>query len=232
MANFLTEEIIKYASQINDDKDILEFKGRNFKDLDELEWFQFCKANKTFREPGLSSEELVMLHNSIKVYTGSPLTIVETGICFGVTTRYFVVRNLKYGGELHSFETHLRPDFQKAMEEIGLWNQFHVLGHSMKAPWEQNINFLFIDSEHAMSDALGEYMRFRVWLTGESMVGFHDTDNCYGVKRAVEIANEIDDLELVGEVTGRLSAGIKIFKLKGLGQKQIYYNNLYKNGKL
>lgn len=231
MANFLTEEIIKYASQINN-KDILEFKGRDFKELGDLEWLQFCKANKSFGEPGLSAEEVVMLHNSIKSFAGKAITIVETGICFGVTTRYFVVRNLKYGGELYSFEVHIRPGFQKAMEELELWDKIHVLGHSMKAPWDKDINFLFIDSEHAMSDALGEYMRFRVWLIGESMVGFHDSDNCYGVKRAIEIANEIDDLELVGEVTGRASAGIKLFKVKGLGQKQVYYNNLYKSGKL
>ena len=231
MSNLLTDELKVFATKIDDSKDILEFKGRDLTTLDDLELFQFCKANKSFKEPGLSAEEIVMLHEVMKSIK-NPLTIVETGICFGVTTRYFIVRNMKYGGELYSFEINIREQFESAMKELGLWNKINVLGHSMKTPWDKNIDFLFIDSEHALSDALGEYMRFRVYLTANSIVGFHDSDTCYGVKRAIEIIHEIDDLELIGEVSDRFSAGIKFFKVKGLGQKQVQINQLYQKKQL
>jgi hypothetical protein len=220
----MTPKQQELATHIDDGKDILEYKGTDWKTLEGLELFKFCKANKSFGEPGLSAEEVVVLDEVMKKLDGRPLTIVETGMCFGVTTRYFIIRNIKFGGELNTFEIQVRPKFQVAMEELGLWDKINVLGHSMTTPWDKRINLLFIDSEHAFSDALGEYMRFRVYLDGDSIVGFHDSDSCWGVRRAIEIANEIDELELIGEVTGRMSAGIKFFKVKGLGEKQAKLN--------
>lgn len=228
----VSEEFVAEAAKYHDAVDILAYKGKDFKNLSEEEILQFCKANLTFGEPGLSSEELLMLHRCVSTMNGRPITIVETGMCFGVSTRYFLIRNLKYGGKHTTYEIFIRPGFKEAMEELGLWQYLDIRGHSMKDPWEGQIDLLFIDSEHALSDALGEYMRFRVWLTGESIVAFHDSDTCYGVRRAIDMIQEIDDLELIGEIKARYSAGIKFFRVKGLGEKQVFYNRLYEKGEL
>ena len=84
----------------------------------------------------------------------------------------------------------------------------------MMDPWDKQIDILFIDSEHALSDALGEYMRFRVFLKSDGIVGFHDSDIAPGVRKALDFIQEVDDLELISEVAGRYSAGVKFYKVK------------------
>jgi len=197
--------------------DIAEFKGEDFKNMELNRWLYFAKANKSFHEPGISYDELKALHKAcefaLRSNNEAPLIMVETGMCFGTTTRYFVIRALKYGGEVHSYETQVREPFKKAMEELGLWKYVNVHGHSIRDPWiGKPINLLLIDSEHALEDALGEYMKFRVWLTAEAVVGFHDTDICPGVKRAIEIIQEVDELELVSESSNKASAGIQFYR--------------------
>ena len=195
-----------------------DFIGRNLLDFTTKEWFQFAKANKNFHEPGISADELRALHEAFAVFGNRPATIVETGMCFGVTTRYFLVRTLKYGGSLHTFEVMIRPQFKEAMERIGYWNNINVHGHSVRDPWSDTIDFMYIDSEHALADALGEYMRFRVWFTSNTIIGFHDTDVCPGVRKAIEFIQEVDDLELISESTNQAGAGIKFYKIKTMNR--------------
>lgn len=196
--------------------EVKDFVGRDLTTLNELELFQFCKANKRYREPGISAEELYALHQACELYGHRTAKIVETGMCYGVTTRYFAVRNLRYGGKHVNYELTIRPMFKEDMELIGLWDRIDKRGHSMKDHIEPNevINILWIDSEHALQDALGEYMRFRVFLNENSIIGFHDTDMCAGVKKALEMIQEVDELELISESSNRLAAGCKIFKRK------------------
>jgi hypothetical protein len=201
-------EILEY------NKDILEFKGRDFKNISLDEWFYFCKANLTFGEPGIDYYELAALHQACETLGKRPLIILETGMCFGTTTRYFLIRTIKYGGELHTFEVHIRDKFKETMQELGLWDKINLHGHSIKDTWNKDIDVLFIDSEHALADALGEYMRFREWLKGDSIIGFHDTNCCIGVKKALEMIQEVDELELICEVDNNASAGIKLFRRK------------------
>jgi len=202
-----------------------DFKGKDFKNFSTLEWFQFCKANKAFGEPGIAADELRALNEGCEKQIGHrPATIVETGMCFGVTTRYFIIRNLKYGGELNTFEVWIRDGFKKSMENVGLWDKINVHGHSIKSPWDKDIDILFIDSEHALSDALGEYIRFRPYIKAETLIGFHDTDCCPGVKRAIEIIQEIDVLELVSESTNKAAAGIKFYRRTGTNRADLPWN--------
>jgi len=203
-------------------KSIYEYKGRDLKSLNIEEWLQFAKANKEFGEPGIAYDELRAIHEGIELLGNRPLTILETGMCFGTTTRYFLVRKLKYGGEVNSVESRIRPLFKKAMTDLGLWQELNVLeGNSMKVPWNKGIDVLFIDSEHALSDALGEYMRYRVFLNNNAIVGFHDADACYGVSRAIEIiTGELDSLKLVSRSTGQAGFGLKVFQLDALNVVQ------------
>jgi hypothetical protein len=214
------------VTNLTDDYDIYEFLGADLKSLNEAQWLQFCKANRLFREPGISKEELLVLHTAVKEQFGeAPIRSLETGVCFGTTTRYFTVRTLKFGGEHHAFEVMVRPKFKEVMEQFGLWDKFTLHGHSIRDDWHGgDIDVLYIDSEHAICDALGEYMRFRVFLHGRSLVGFHDTDTCPGVARAIEMIQEVDELELVGEYTKKLSAGMKFFKVKCMNRTDQEWN--------
>ena len=204
--------IIEGIEIFEHNKDILDFKDADFKNMPIDEWLNFCKANASFGEPGIDYLELGALHEACETLGKRPLTIVETGMCFGTTTRYFIVRAMKYGGEVHTFEVYVREKFKEALVELGLWDKINLHGHSIKAAWSKDIDVLFIDSEHALADALGEYMRFREWLSGSSIIGFHDTDCCIGVKKAIEMIQEVDELELICEVTNKMGAGIKFFR--------------------
>lgn len=197
-------------------KSVYDYLGADFKNFDLKDWFQFCKANHEFREAGLSYDELRALHFGMEgMKNKNNLRILETGMCFGVSTRYFIVRNLKYGGELYSVEVHLRALFKEAMEKLGLWKEVNFIdGNSMMIPWNKPIDFLFIDSEHALCFPLGEYMKYRLFLSPGSRVGFHDSDLCYGVHRAIQIIQEMDELVLVEDSSHHLAAGMKVFELR------------------
>lgn len=202
------------------------FEGVDLKKINTLQWFQFCKANKAFGEPGISEYELAALHNACeKSFGRNAINIVETGMCYGVTTRYFLIRNLKYGGTLTNFEVFTREKFEAAMRKLNLWQNIIRKGHSMKDHYEGGIDMLWIDSEHALEDALGEYMRFRVWLNGNAVIGFHDTDCCPGVAQAIKMIQEVDDLELIEESTLVGGAGCQIFKMKNRNRTDRDWNN-------
>lgn len=206
--------IVEDIEILEHNKDIMEFKGIDFKDMPLDQWFYFCKANLIFGEPGIDYLELAVLHQACETLGKRPLTILETGMCFGTTTRYFIIRTMKYGGEVHTFEVLVRDKFKETMQELGLWDKINLHGHSIKAPWDKDIDVLFIDSEHALADALGEYMRFREWLKADSIIGFHDTNCCAGIIKALEIIQEVDELELICEIDNKASAGIKFFRRK------------------
>ena len=195
-------------------EDVMKYKNTDWPTMPVYDWFHFAKANLTFKEPGISYDELLALYEALMTFK-RPITILETGQCLGTTTRFFTVYTIKYGGHHYSCEIKQRELFVNAMKDLGLYDKFTTLGNSMKAPWDKDIDFLFIDSEHCITDALGEYMRFRVYLKQGGIVGFHDTDTCYGVRRAIDIIlNEIDDLELVSKADNTASAGIEFYRLK------------------
>ena len=211
------DKVIKLDDLEQTNLDIIEYKSKGLDKLSHLDWFKFAKANESYGEPGVSYEELWAIFEALETFNGNAITILETGQCFGTTTRFFAVYVHKHGGELHSMELNIREPFKKDMQDMGLWE--HVIqtheGNSMKLPWNKTINFLFIDSEHHMEDALGEYMRYRIWLQQGSIVGFHDSQCCPGVRRAIDVAKELDDLELVSCVDISASAGVELYKWKG-----------------
>jgi len=205
------------VSDLNED--IIKYKGTDWKNMPVADWFHFAKANLTFREPGVSYDELFALYTALMTQK-RPMTILETGQCLGTTTRFFVLYTQKYGGHHTSCEIKRRELYVNAMKELGLEDKYTTIGNSMRAPWDKHIDFLFIDSEHCITDALGEYMRFRVFLDNNSIVGFHDSENCIGVTRTIEIiTNEVDDLELVSKSENVGGAGVVFFKVRALGAK-------------
>lgn len=106
------------------------------------------------------------------------------------------------------------------------------LAHSVKTPItdprdrlgypncvERFVDFLLIDTEHGLEDALGEYMRWRLYLKGGAFVAFHDA-TLPGVARAIELVQEIERT-----FTGRLAEhhvnaqvdgyGLEVFRWQG-----------------
>jgi hypothetical protein len=198
-------------------RNIREFKGIAFEQMDLDTRVEFAKA-QGFPEPGVTVEELLAIQKGLDLLGKRPITILETGMCYGTTTRFFLTWLLQNGGNLHTVEFRIRTQFAVEMDYLGLWKDPHFHVHeedSRKMYWDSKdgIDFLFIDSEHALSDALGEYMRFRVFLNHNALIGFHDSQCCYGVKRAIEFINEVDVLEEVAANKSPSDAGIIVYKL-------------------
>jgi len=193
--------------------EIMRYKDFDWKNASVEDWLQFCKANKEFIEPGISYDELRALHEATEFFGHKPMRVVETGQCFGTTTRYFIVRNIKYGGDLYSYEVKVRDLFKEYMEKLDLWKYITLRKNSVKDEYDgKRIDFLFIDSEHALQDALGEYMRFRPFIYESTIIGFHDCDICPGVGKALQFINEVDLLKLISRSTDKLGAGVMFFK--------------------
>ena len=194
---------------------ILEFKGFDWKNATIEDRIEFCLAD--VGEAGMSVAELLAINKGLETFNGKPITIVETGLGYGYFTRLFITHILKYGGELHSIDVRDRAAIIEPLIKLGLWDKvnFH-LDDSRTINWSKDklIDYLNIDSEHSLSYALGEYIRFRMLLKGySSVIGFHDTDMCWGVKRAIEMIEEVDVLELVADATNLASAGYKSFRV-------------------
>lgn len=228
----LLDELKKDGLVCDDMVDARDFKGTDWKNMSIAKWFQFCKANKEWLEPGISWWELAALHMACEMGK-KPATILETGQCYGTTARYFLIRNQKYGGTLTSVELVVRPKFDAMLEDLGLASFVTTIrAHSQKILWDKMLDILFIDSEHCFSDALGEYMKYRLFLTQGSIVGYHDTENCNGVAKAIQVMQEIDDLELLNSVPMTYGAGIKLFKVQNMNTAQIRINKEFEEKRM
>lgn len=192
---------------------LIDFKDFDWKNATNEDIVRFGKTTD-FGEPGISLSECWTLVKALESTGGRPLTIFETGMCYGTTTRIFIAWTLKYGGSVHSAEIHVRPLFKQKMEEAGYWQYVNPMGDSRHLNWDRNkpIDFLFIDSEHALEDALGEYMYLKKYVPVNGVVGFHDYNCCPGVKFAVNIISFIDLLHPVAYDTGT-GAGIIFYQL-------------------
>lgn len=206
------------------ERTLLSFKDFDFKNATPSDWVAFGKAGP-FPEPGISRAEAQCLVDALATYGNKPITIFETGMCFGTTTRMFLAKVLRDGGEIHTCEMKPRDHFRKPMIEMGLWGKINIhIGHSQMIPWDKEIDFLFIDSEHSLQDALGEYVRYRMWLKTDGIVGFHDTSCCKGVKRALAMIQELDHLEEIGRVDNGADAGITFFRVTKKHRENIDYD--------
>lgn len=67
------------------------------------------------------------------------------------------------------------------------------IANSMKTPihYDRKVDFLLIDTEHGLENALGEYMRWRMYMNGGGVAAFHDSE-LPAVHRAIEIAIEVE----------------------------------------
>jgi hypothetical protein len=204
--------MINYATECRPMEAFKDFDWKNAT-IDDI--VEFCLV--PVGEAGMAVPELIAMWKTLETFNGRPLVIVETGLGWGFSTRMFIAYIMKYGGEFYSIDIQARDNIKKPLEMLGLWDKVNMmLCDSRRVNWPEDkmIDFLNIDSEHALSFALGEYMRFRMFLTDyQSVVAFHDVDCCYGVSRALDIVNEIDVLEVIQDATKNACAGWRSFKM-------------------
>lgn len=181
-----------------------QFAGQDPNGWGKVQSIQFARQNfdaehivnnERFGGCGLNEVEAAALYDVLELMgTG---TIVELGRSFGCSTRVFYQHVARHAGSLHSYDLVLFESLMDRHRKTGFPLDGHVnvqiqVGDSMKVQWDEGwpIDFLFIDTEHSLADALGEYMRWRVYLSPGAFIAFHDS-NLPPVARAIEIVKEV-----------------------------------------
>jgi len=196
----------------NEKKTLLDFKGMDFTSLSLEDRIAFSVAQGV-SETGMQPDELIAMNDALSMLEPNP-TILELGQCTGTSTRFLLTYVLSHSGTLHSIEQNLRRDFFDAMVDLGLWDKFTTyVNNTQTIHWQGGIDFLLIDTEHTIADALGEYCRFRGFLNKHAIIGFHDAWEIPGVRRAIEIVQEIDEIKEIARSPRGVGFGIRLFKL-------------------
>ena len=185
---------------------IASYKNFDWKALgNNMDAVHFARASG-FKETGMSVNEVALLYSCLEQMGRG--YIVELGRNYGTSTRLFIQHVIRYGGSLESWDLKNWPGYLETMKENGydhrgkslvvggesydVWLREGV--HSIKTPINREdrfVDFLLIDTEHGLEDALGEYMRWRQYLKSGAFVAFHDA--CLpAVARAIDIAKEVE----------------------------------------
>jgi hypothetical protein len=196
---------------------IIEFSQAEDKYPEGLHW-----------ETGIAPKEAKCLWDGLNWWKERNLEkkirILELGSGFFTAGRIFAVWKIINGGEYFTCDTLRRAEVIETLDSIGLWQHINFIqGDSQKIFWNKEINFLFIDSEHSLVDALGEYLKYRLWLPVGSIIAFHDVA-LEPIKKTIEIAQSIDMLEPIFEHIGT-GFGITVFHLKWRVELGKYQNN-------
>lgn len=179
---------------------LLDFKGYDWKQATDEDILRFGKTLE-FEERGIPGPELPHFLTALKSVNypqDREMTIVETGMFYGTSTRTWIAWTLKNGGKVYTAEVNVREKFKNFMEEAGYWQYVNCLGDSFTCAWDKPIDLLFVDSGHHFVYAWGEYEKFRPYLVPGAVVGWHDTlTNEGGVRPAIEKAKSEDTLEFI-----------------------------------
>ena len=199
------EKVVFKSPNFNhtDRRHISYFKGFDWLNASKEDAVHFARATG-FKETGMSLNEVALLCECLELK--KPKSIVELGRNYGTSTRLFVQHVIRHGGIVESWDWKHWPGFIEIMTENGyplnsdastdLPNGAAVYlktADSIKSPIhpEFTVDFLLIDTEHSIEDALGEYMRWRRYLQGGAMIAFHDS-SLSQVARAIEIVKEVE----------------------------------------
>ena len=192
---------------------IIDFKDFDWKQATEDDIMRFGKTLDDLERgiPGPEMPYLMTALNSITYPKDREMTIVETGMFYGTSTRTWIAWTLKNGGKVYTAEVVIMEDFKKKMEDAGYWQYVNIIGNSMECEWDKPIDFLFIDSNHYFVYAWGEYEKFSKYLVPGAIVGWHDTmTNTDGVRPAIERAKEEDTLEFI--CSQEVHCGIEFYR--------------------
>lgn len=221
----MTEE--KYPNtnyNYNDGKEdhgtVIDFKNFDWTKANNEDIIRFGKT-LDLPERGIPLGEtriLLKALEDIKYPLDREMTILETGIFYGTSTRIFIAFTLKNGGKIYSCESSPKELFKDIMEKADYWQYVNMLlGDSLRCEWNKPIDFLFIDSGHSFKMCYGEYSKFIKYLVKDGIIGFHDTltfEDNNGVRRTIEKMKEELGDKIVLKYSSEVDNGIEFFQLK------------------
>ena len=190
---------------------ISEFKDFDWSKATKWDAVSFARASG-FKETGMSANEVALLFDLLEAKKPKP--IVELGRNYGTSTRLFLQHVIRHGGYLESWDLKHWDGFLEIMDANGypffcFYGNEYVdiksgaphspkirikVAHSIKTaiPEDFKVDFLLIDTEHAMENAVSEYLRWREYLNSGALIAFHDS-TLLAVSRSIEIILEIED---------------------------------------
>lgn len=218
-----------------DRREIGTFTVEEMKNFDKVKAVLYARA-MGFPETGMSQNEVGLLYDLLE--QKKPKQIVELGRNYGCSTRILLQYVVRHGGYLESWDLKHWGNLEQSFADQGfVVNRFQQaltddhdytltlpdatapiaacrVADSMKTNIETTerwVDFLLIDTEHGLENALGEYMRWRHYLKSGSIIAFHDS-TLPAVARAIELAIEVES-----DFDGRLAKQYRNERIEGFG---------------
>lgn len=220
----------------NERRDASSFTVEEISKFDKHQAVLYARATG-FPETGMSPNEIGLMYDCLE--KKGRCNIVELGRNFGCSTRLFIQHVVRHGGTFESWDLkhwgNLKETF--AAQGFGIGNEGEDYGllhagrliaeikiaDSIKTDIknkERWVDFLLVDTEHGLENALGEYMRWRQYLNAGCFVAFHDYV-IPGVKRAIEVVKEVEALtcgdRIIREIQNERLDGFEIDILEWKG---------------
>ena len=215
--------------------DVSSFSVREIKGFTKQEAVNYARA-RGLQETGMSPNEIGLLYDLLEAKR--PKYVVELGRNFGCSTRILLQYCVRYGAYMESWDLKHWGNVEETFKNQGF--DVNRLQHAAKEEFDytlaipgnpQNIaairvadsmktnigeverfvDFLLIDTEHGLENALGEYMRWRPYLRSGSIIAFHDSE-LPAVARAIDLAIEVES-----DFNGRILKRYKNERIEGFG---------------
>ena len=187
--------------------DINSFTIDQIRKLDKQGAVHYARA-VGLKETGMSPNEIGLMYDLLE--KKGECRIVELGRNFGTSTRLFIQHVIRHGGYFESWDLKHWGNLQETFINQGFKVQpsgpdyileienkviaYIRIADSIKTHIRDEsrwVDFLLIDTEHGIENALGEYMRWRQYLNAGALVAFHDS-TLPGVARSIELIKEIE----------------------------------------
>lgn len=204
----------------NERRDVNSFTVEEIKTFDKAKAVFYARSTG-LKETGMSPNEIGLMYDLLESRAGGrPLKIVELGRNFACSTRLFVQHVVRHGGYFESWDLlhwgNVEESFEKQGFQVDRLHHAKTDNHDYILSWPGKnagidgiyiriadsikthiedesrwVDFLLIDTEHGIENALGEYMRWRQYLNAGAFVAFHDS-TLPGVLRSIELVKEIE----------------------------------------
>ena len=199
----------------SDRRDVFSFTVEEIKKFTKAQAVFYARATGLL-ETGMSPNEIALMYDLLE--KKKACRIVELGRNFACSTRLFVQHVLRHGGSFQSWDLKHWDRVKESFETQGFGIKQAQKGPSWVSPEDYAlfdgerkiadirvadsikthiedesrwVDFLLIDTEHGIENALGEYMRWRQYLNAGAYIAFHDS-TLPGVLRSIELVKEIE----------------------------------------
>ena len=223
--NGIERVVVPHHELPYEQRPITDFKHFDWSKATKWDCVSFARA-AGFKETGMSVNEVALLYDLLE--KKKPDTIVELGRNYGTSTRLFMAHILKgddamldswdlkhwdgsietmkengYGFDRWDGETAAILEAEDAEGKIDALGVILRTAHSIKTPipknLEKGVDFLLIDTEHAIENCLPEYCRWREYLRSGAIIAFHDS-TLPAVARGIEMIIEMEQSSRPGRI--------------------------------